>query len=83
MIFGWVFLGRCPRLCLLWPLAKCGVRVPQTEGCALGYQKTALQAWIAKIRTAHSKDSQQRNRGSTGVAVVRYRAGARWSQGGS
>ena len=40
--------------------------VIQPQGCALGYRKPALQAWIAKIRTAHTKDSPQRIRGPTG-----------------
>ena len=37
-----------------------------TQGCALGYRKTALQAWIAKIRTAHTQDRPQRTLGPTG-----------------
>ena len=37
-----------------------------TQGCALGYRRTALQALIAKIRTAQTKDSRQRTRGPTG-----------------
>jgi len=40
--------------------------VPQTQGCALGYRKTALQAWIANRRTAQTKNTPQRPPGPTG-----------------
>ena len=61
----------CPRIQSRFEIGPSGLKhqflgVPQTQGCALGYRKSALQAWIANTCGARTKHTPQRPPRPTG-----------------